>query len=93
MGVQMTFDDFAAAVREPLCVLDVEPAYQHKHGEVARFMQPPYLAELHPVDETHVRLSISAHGELIRTVELPLADDAVWLCWTGIVAIFESPPL
>jgi hypothetical protein len=42
MGVQqLNFDDFVLAVREPLCVLDVEPAFQHKHDEVARFMQPP----------------------------------------------------
>lgn len=92
MGVR-SFDDFVLAVREPLEVLEVEPAFQHKPGEVGRFMWPPYCAELHPVDASHVRLSISAHDELIRTVELPLTDDAVWLCWNGIVAIFEMPEM
>ena len=92
MGV-LEFDDFVLAVREPLCVLDIDPPFQHQPGEVARFMWPPHLAELHLVDASHVRLSISAHGELIRTVELPLTDDAVWLCWNGIVAIFETEPL
>lgn len=77
------------AVREPLAVLDVEPAFQHRLGEFARFMQPPYLAELHPLDASHVRLSISVHDELLRTVGLPLTQDAVSLCWNGIVAIFE----
>ncbi len=92
MGV-LDFDAFVFAVREPLCVLDVEPAFQIQPGESARFMWPPYLAELHPVDASHVRVAISAHGELIRTVELPLTDDAVWLCWNGIVAIFETRAL
>jgi hypothetical protein len=91
MGVQqLEFNDFVLTVREPLCVLDVEPAFQHKHDEVARFMQPPYMAELHPIDMSHVRLSISAHGELIRMVELPLTDDGAWNCWNGIVAMFET---
>jgi hypothetical protein len=91
MGVQqLSFDDFVLAVREPLCVLDVEPAFQHKHDEVARFMQPPFTAELHPIDASHVRLAISAHGELIRTVELPLTADGAWICWNGIVAMFET---
>ncbi|HEX3464241.1 MAG TPA: hypothetical protein VHS78_09375 [Candidatus Elarobacter sp.] len=85
----MDFDEFVIRVREPLEVLDVEPAFEHKPGEVARYLWPPYRAELHPVDASYVRLSISAHDELIRTVELPLTDDAVWICWNGIVAIFE----
>jgi hypothetical protein len=85
------FDAFVHAVREPLCVLDVEPAFKHEYGAFARFMQSPYLAELHPIDEHQVRLSISAHGEMIKTVELPLTDDAAWLAWNGIVAIFELP--
>jgi len=87
----VSFDGFVRAVREPLCVLDVEPAFQHQRGAFARFMQPPYLAELHPIDESHVRLSLSAHGELFKTVLLPLTDDAAWLAWNGIVAIFELP--
>jgi hypothetical protein len=53
-------------------------------------MQSPFTAELHPIDASHVRLSISAHGELIRTVELPLSEDGAWLCWNGIVAVFET---
>lgn len=90
MGVQqLEFDHFVLAVREPLSVLDVEPAFQHRHDEVARFMQPPYLAELHPIDTSHVRLSISAHGEILRTVELPMTEDGAWIAWNGVVAIFE----
>jgi hypothetical protein len=84
------FDEFVVRVREPLEVLDVEPAFENRLGEVARFMQPPYLAELHPVDDVHVRLLISAHGEAIRTVELPMTSDGAWLTWNGIVAIFET---
>lgn len=56
----------------------------------ARFMQPPYVAELHPLDEAHVRLLISPHGRAIRSAELPLTDDGAWLCWNGIAAIFET---
>lgn len=88
--MRVEFDEFVLRVREPLEVLDVEPAFQHRHGEYARFIQEPYRAELHPVDgAAHVRLLISAHGEAIRTVELPLTADGAWLCWNGIVAIFE----
>lgn len=86
----MEFDEFVLRVREPLEVLDVEPAFQHRRGEYARFIHEPYRAELHPLDETHVRLLISAHGEAIRTVELPLTADGAWLCWNGIAAIFET---
>jgi hypothetical protein len=86
------FDEFVVRVREPLEVLDVEPAFEHRRGGVARFMQPPYAAELHPVDGAHVRLLISAHGEAIRTVELPMSRDGAWLCWNGIVAVFQSQP-
>ena len=85
----MRFDAFVAAVREPLCVLDIEPAFQAKAGEWARFMWPPFLAELHYIDDSTVRLSLSMHSELIRTVALPATDDAAWLCWNGIVALFE----
>jgi hypothetical protein len=46
----MDFDEFVLRVREPLEVLDVEPAFKHRRGEVARFMQPPYVAELQPLD-------------------------------------------
>lgn len=87
----MEFDQFVLAVREPLQVLDVEPAFEHRRGQVARFMQPPYVAELHPLDDAHVRLLISAHGEAIRAVDLPQTSDGAWLCWNGIVAIFETP--
>lgn len=85
----MQFDEFVLRVREPLEVLDVEPAFEHHRGQVARFIQEPYRAELHPIDGAHVRLLISAHGEPIRTVELPLTEDAAWICWNGVVAIFE----
>lgn len=85
------FDGFVRAVREPLCALDVEPAFKHEYGVFARFMQPPYLAELHPIDGFQVRLSISAHDELIKTVVLPLTEDAAWLAWNGIIAVFELP--
>jgi hypothetical protein len=90
MGADLRFDDFVLSVREPLCVLDVEPAFQHKQGESARFIWPPFIAELDAIDESSVRLSLSAHGELIRTVELPLTADAAWLAWNGIAAVFES---
>lgn len=85
------FDYFVRLVREPLCILDIEPAFQHEYGALARFMQPPYLAELHAIDVSNVRLSISADGELIKAVLLPLTKDAAWLAWNGIVAIFELP--
>lgn len=91
MGVnEITFEDFVALVREPLVILDVEPAFQHKDGECARFMRPPLIAELQLLTPSTARLSISAHGELIRTIELPLTHDAVWLAWNGIVAIFDA---
>lgn len=86
------FDDFVRSVREPLFVLDVEPAFKHEPDTFARFIQHPYLAELHPIDASHVRFSISARGEIIKTVLLPLTDDAAWFAWNGIVAIFELPP-
>ncbi len=89
MGV-LQFDDFVALVRDPLCILPVEPAYQHASGESARFMWPPHVAELQVIDASNVRLSLFAHGELIRTVELPMTDDAAWIAWNGIVAIFET---
>jgi hypothetical protein len=89
MGVPMTFNEFVSLVREPLATLRTEPAFQ-LDGEVARFMWPPYVAELQVIDAANVRLALSAHGELIRTVELPLTKDAAWLAWNGIVAIFES---
>lgn len=72
-------------------MLDAEPAFQHTSGKSARFLQPPYEAALHAVDDGHTRLSILAHGECIRTVDLPLTRDAMWLTWNGIVAIFEMP--
>lgn len=90
MGVQqLGFDDFVLMVRESLSVLDAEPAFQHQRNEVARFMQPPYMAELHLIDTSHVRLSISAHGEILRSVELTMTKDGAWIAWNGIVAIFE----
>jgi hypothetical protein len=88
--MRVEFDEFVVRVREPLEVLDVEPAFQHKRGEVARFIQDPYVAELQPVDDAYVRLLVLAHGEAIRTVDLPLTADGAWLCWNGIVAIFET---
>jgi hypothetical protein len=88
--MRVDFDEFVVRVREPLSVLDVEPAFQHRRGEYARFIQEPHRAELHPVSGSQVRLSFLLHGALVRTVELPLTTDAVWLAWTGIVAVFES---
>jgi hypothetical protein len=90
-SIGVDFDEFVRAVREPLCVLDVEPAFKYEPDAFARFIQHPYLAELHQIDASHVRFSISAHNEIIKTVELPLTDDAAWLAWNGIVAIFELP--
>jgi hypothetical protein len=89
MGVSMRFTEFVSLVREPLSTLTTEPAFQFD-GEVARFMWPPYAAELQVIDARNVRLALSAYGELIRAVELPLTKDAAWLAWNGIVAIFES---
>jgi hypothetical protein len=87
----VSFDQFVRMVREPLCVLDVEPAFRLENDR-ARFMWPPYIAELEAIDDLNLRFSVSAHGELLRTVELPMTSDAAWLAWNGIVAIFEMIP-
>lgn len=88
--MRVEFDEFVVMVGEPLEMLDVEPAFQHRRGEYARFIRESYVAELHRLDERHVRLLISVHGEAIRSVELPLTADGAWLCWNEIVAIFET---
>jgi hypothetical protein len=49
MGAQIIqFDDFAVMVREPLCVLDVEPAFQHKDSDLARFMSTAAFRSIWP---------------------------------------------
>lgn len=88
----LLFDDFASRVREGLEILPVEPAFQ-RLADVVRFTARPYLAELHLIDEGRARLSLSAHGELLKTIELPMTSDAAWLAVNGIAAVFEMPEL
>jgi hypothetical protein len=88
-GVPLQFDHFAYSVREGLEILDVEPAFQ-RTDDAVRFMWPPYLAEVQAIDDKHARLSLSAHGELLRTIELPMTQDAAWLAVNGIAAVFEA---
>jgi hypothetical protein len=88
MGVQMSFSSFATAVREHLWVLEVEPAYSLSE-RVARFMWSPYGADLEPLDSKNVRFLLSAHGELVRTIDLPMTQESVRQVADGIIAVFE----
>jgi hypothetical protein len=85
---ELTFDAFATRVREHLWVLQTEPAFR-LDGQFARFMWLANIAELQPLTPTSLRLSLSSHGELIRTVELPMTEEAVRLAADGIIAVFE----
>jgi hypothetical protein len=88
MGVIATFAGFAGAVRERLWVLETEPAFSLRDRN-ARFIWPPYLAELEPLDTANARLALSSHGQLIRTIELPMTDAGATLASDGIIAVFE----
>jgi hypothetical protein len=68
-------------------MLPVEPAFQHELREWCGSCAP-HVAELHLIDVSNVWLSLSADGELTRTVELPLSRDPAWLAWNDIVAAF-----
>jgi hypothetical protein len=91
------FDQFVREVREQLWVLVIEPAFSiNDNGDRARFMWPPYHAEVERLNPVTVRLALSAHGELIRTIELPMTAQSAKLAADGIIAVFEpdalSPP-
>lgn len=88
MGIMPSLDDFAAEVRSHLWVLDIEPAFQI--GEhVARFMWAPYTAELQSLNAGNVRLALSAHNQLVRTVEYPMDEASAKLVADGIIALLE----
>jgi hypothetical protein len=91
MGVLPTFDSFVTEVRERLWVLEVEPAFAWAPDK-ARFMWPPYVAELEPLSPDVVRLGLSSEGELIRTIELPMDQSSAQIAADGIIAVFEPDP-
>jgi hypothetical protein len=88
MGEVLEFGAFATEVRGHLWVLKIEPAFQLERG-IARFMWSPFTAELEPLSEEHVQLSISASGQLVRTVQYAMDMASVRLVADGISAIFE----
>ena len=88
MGGILSFDSFAAEVRAHLCVLEIEPAFKID-AEIARFMWPPYTAELQLLDHSHVMVAFSAHGQLVRTVEYVMDTASAKLVADGIIAVFE----
>ncbi len=88
MGEALSFEAFAIEARSHLWVLNIEPAFQ-LDDDVARFMSPPYHAELELISAGPVRLALSAHGQLVRTVEYQINDAAAKSIADGIIAIFE----
>jgi hypothetical protein len=88
MGALLKFDAFATEVRGHLWVLEIEPAFQLRR-DVARFMWPPYAAELALLDEEHVRVALSSSGQLVRTVQYVMDAASARLIADGIIAMFE----
>jgi hypothetical protein len=84
----MDFATFANSVREHLWVLDVEPAF-HAGPGLARFMWRQRVAELQPLDSANVRLLLSSHGQLVRTIDIAITEASVRLVADGIIAVFE----
>jgi hypothetical protein len=91
MGAVLEFDAFVTEVREHLWVLEVEPAFQ-LNPSVARFMWPPYTAELEPLNATDVRVALSFAGQLVRTIQYVMDAPSARLAAEGIVALFEPEP-
>ena len=87
MGVS-SFAWFATKVREQLWPLEIEPAFA-LHDHIARFMWPPYLAVLEELSSRSVRVALSAHGQLVRTVEFQMDELSARLIADGIIALFE----
>lgn len=50
-GCGVDFDESWSGYVSRLTCFKWSPAFEHRRGEYARFMAPPYLAELHPVDD------------------------------------------
>jgi hypothetical protein len=88
MGDLLSFDSFVAEARSHLWAMEIEPAFQTQL-DIARFMWPPYSAELQPLDATHVRLAMSVSGKLARTVEYQMDSASARLVADGIMALFE----
>ncbi|HEY5021082.1 MAG TPA: hypothetical protein VII30_01210 [Gemmatimonadaceae bacterium] len=84
----MDLASFANSVREHLWVLDIEPAFQAGKG-IVRFMWRQKVAELQPLDPANVRLLLSSHGQLVRTIDLAMTEASVRLVADGIIAVFE----
>ncbi|HEV2738695.1 MAG TPA: hypothetical protein VGU66_08965 [Candidatus Elarobacter sp.] len=83
-----SFESFAIEVRSHQWVLKIEPAFQLE-DDVARFMWPPYKAELELIAVGRVRVALSVEGQLVRTVEYDMSDASAKLIADGIMAVFE----
>jgi hypothetical protein len=88
MSGLLPFHAFATAVRDHLWVLEIEPAFQMTE-KVMRFMWPPYVAELEQLDEGLVRVALSSHGQLVRTIGYVTDVASAKLVADGIIAIFQ----